>query len=333
MKEIKPQEYLTFDDVLIEPGYSDLASRHEADTSVILGKTLALDVPILSANMDTITGPEMAYAMGQAGGAGVLHRYVDASKVTHWLDGLQAPRVPSVGLGLQQMTHAQMYREFTESICLDVAHGNTKQVVENIKALVKMDYKNIIAGNVATPDGVYRLADAGANIIKVGIGPGSVCTTRLVTGVGVPQLSAIMRCAKGDRNYAYPHIIADGGMKTSGDIVKALAAGADAVMSGHFFAGCQEIPGGTQNTEYVTYRGMASGQAQMEFKGHVGNENPEGISKKVKVNGSVTHVMKELAGGLRSGMSYVGARNMVELRENAVFIKVSANTRHENGTR
>ncbi len=330
MKEIKPQEYLTFDDVLIEPGYSDLASRYEADTSVMLG-TIELGLPILSANMDTITGIDMAGSMGFAGGAGVLHRYTTGKEVMEWLRMLKYagyPAIPSVGLGLEQMSHAQMYREYTESICLDVAHGNTKQVVTNIKALVKMGYKNIIAGNVATPDGVYRLADAGANIVKVGIGPGSVCTTRLVTGVGVPQLSAIMRCSGHG-----VHIIADGGLKTSGDIVKALAAGADAVMSGHFFAGCQEIPGGTQNTEYVTYRGMASGQAQMEFKGHVGNENPEGISKKVKVNGSVTHVMKELAGGLRSGMSYVGARNMVELRENAVFIKVSANTRHENGTR
>ena len=343
MKEIKPQEYLTFDDVLIEPGYSDLASRKEADTSVTLGETLKLDVPILSANMDTITGPEMAYAMGKAGGAGVLHRYEDASKIYQWVDGLKGvPRIPSVGLGLQQMTHAQMYRELTDSICLDVAHGNTRQVVENIKTLKKMDYKNIIAGNVATTDGVYRLAEAGANIVKVGIGPGSVCTTRLVTGVGVPQLSAIIRCSRWGNTYraGWPHIIADGGLKTSGDIVKALAAGADAVMSGHFFAGCQEVPGVAKHhnqTTYgvlkVEYRGMASRDAQMEFKGHVGNENPEGVSKMVKVNGYAADVMKELAGGLRSGMSYVGARNLKELRENAVFIKVSSNTRHENGTR
>lgn len=330
----KSREYLTFDDVLLVPQYSELASRSEANTSTVLG-ALRLEVPILSANMDTITDFKMAEEMGLAGAAGVLHRYTDADTIRKWVKDLVnstsrpnfVPAIPSVGVQDYDIPLAYSLRSYTEHICMDIAHGNSKRGVEMVKFLKKTGFKTIIAGNVATSDGARRLIEAGANVIKVGIGPGSVCATRGVTGHGFPQLEAINDVAEMiARDYPGVHLIADGGLKSSGDIVKALAAGADAVMTGSLFAGSGSCP------RPGVYRGMASQEAQGEFL-HKSAVAPEGITTYVLEKPTATHIVKSLAAGIRSGMSYSGARNLTELRENAVFVRVSSNVSVENGTR
>lgn len=313
-------EGLTFDDVLLVPQHSDVKSRSALDITTQLG-TIQLDIPIVSANMDTITDDVMAIAMGNCGGLGILHRYASEIDIARWCQNIKSVLhrpVPSIGVQESDLEKAELYREYTDSICVDVAHGDSKAVVEMIKRLVDAKYINIIAGNVATGDGAMRLVDAGANVVKVGVGPGSVCTTRIVTGHGVPQLSAIdnVAMAVGDRAY----IIADGGIRSSGDIVKALAAGADAVMIGGLFAGCQETP--NINGQY---RGMASAEAQTDFRGRVSNGTPEGVTIAAPAKGSVKAVIDNLTGGIRSGLSYSGCRNIRELHENAIFMKISSN--------
>jgi IMP dehydrogenase len=216
-------------------------------------------------------------------------------------------------------------------VTVDVAHGHHDKVAATIKQLRNEGFEKIIAGNVATYDGYVYLMDAGANAIKVGIGPGSVCTTREVTGVGVPQLSAIMDCVEAQQAWAGPPIIADGGIKNSGDIVKALAAGADMVMLGSLLAGTAEAPGETvidsQGTRWRPYRG------QSIFGVNESKYTPEGIEGWVKERGPVADVLKHLAGGIRSGLSYVGANNLDELRMKANFVQVSHSTHIESKTR
>lgn len=326
MSRVLHKEALTFDDVLLVPQFSEIDSRKEVDTSMMLGG-IQLRVPIISANMDTITGYEMAVAMGEAGGAGILHRYQPADSVVASLRMLRDegyPAIPSVGVGADEVAKARTYRDFTRDICVDVAHGDSQQVMFMVDFLRNtLGYETVIGGNVCTLEGAKRLEKWGANVVKVGIGPGSVCTTRIVTGHGYPQLSAILEiCGAG--NY---QVIADGGLKNSGDIAKALAAGADAVMTGALFAGCPECPGDGE------YRGMASAEAQIGYRGRISNRAAEGISVKVSRKSPAGVVMAELAGGIRSGMSYSGCRNLAEFREGALFVKVSGNTVVENGTR
>lgn len=326
MAMILHKEALTFDDVLLVPQHSDVESRSEVDTTTQVGG-LTLKVPIFSANMDTITGLEMAEAMSDAGGAGVLHRYQHPDAILAALRVLkQADRVaiPSVGIHYDDKVAAKHYRDLTRHICVDVAHGDTKATLQMVDFLRNtLGYDTVIAGNVVTLQAAKRLEKAGANVIKVGVGPGSVCTTRSVTGHGYPQFSAIMEIA-GAGCY---DVIADGGLKSSGDIVKALAAGADAVMTGSLFAGCPECPGDGE------YRGMASAEAQIEFRGRISNRAAEGVAVRVGKKSPTNVVMAELAGGIRSGFSYSGARTLEELQEVAQFVKVSPNTVVENGVR
>ncbi len=332
------KEALTFDDVLLVPQHSDLESRKQADSSTRIG-ALELKIPIVSANMDSITGLKMAVALGETGGAGILHRFEKDETLLWWVQELQSqglPAIPSVGVKAADTVLAKKYRYYTEHICLDIAHGDSLQAVEMVKVLKSLDFKTIIAGNVATLQGAHRLVKAGANVIKVGIGPGSVCQTRGITGHGLPQLQAILDvCSEKhrfyiDNSYTSFQVIADGGMRNSGDIVKALGAGAHCVMTGSLFAGCAETPvTGPQNT----YRGMASKEAQESFRGHVSNGTPEGISMNVPMKGSAKEVLETLAGGIRSGLSYSGCRTLKEFRENAIFVRVTANCKTENGTR
>lgn len=339
------REGLTFDDVLIVPSYSDIPSRSEISL-VQNFLDLKLKLPILSANMDYVTGGEMMQAMHANGGLGILHRfYVDgfAGLMTeiNRTDG-KTPILFSVGtrdfkISLQvisAITSGYAWLGVPIIVCIDVAHGEHSKVV-NLITEIKIQYPDlkIIAGNVATGLGYRRLAEAGADAIKVGIGPGSVCTTREVTGVGVPQLTALMEINEARKSwYNYgPAIIADGGIKTSGDIVKALAAGSDVVMLGNLLAGSPECPGevrvGPDNSRWRPYRG------QSIFGVNGDKFVPEGISGWIKEKPPVAETLSRLAGGIRSGMSYVGARNLTELRENVEFIKVSQATHIESGTR
>lgn len=340
---------LTFDDVLIKPGYSDIASRSEISLSQdFLG--FKLDVPIISANMDYVTETPMALAMRNAGGLGILHRFYKSNRTyedeIYRLVSYGAPIAFSVGVRDIQESVVKVNNVFTHYaanklpiiVCIDVAHGHHAKVgdlITRIRALDPSAY--IIAGNVATIDGAMFLSLRGADAIKVGIGPGSVCTTREVAGVGVPQLSAIMNVYKAfqnipeDFNMKRPRIIADGGIRSSGDIVKALAAGADAVMLGHLLAGHQECPGEPLETpegrRFKPYRGQSIfGSNGLRF-------TPEGVSGFVEERGPVKDTIRRLAEGIRSGLSYVGARNLEEFREIVQFIEVSPSTLHESRTR
>jgi len=326
-------ERYCFDDVLLAPQYSEIGSRKDIDISTeIAGITLR--TPIISANMDTITEEAMAEAMYECGGLGILHRYCHSAKIEgriNYLNSSGIPSIPSVGVNVyDKMFIKSISRLSLSAVCIDIAHGHCNRTKEMIQFLKDLGYE-VIAGNVATEEGAHFLAQSGADAIKVGIGPGSLCTTRLVTGSGVPQLSAIIEVCEIKRRFPYIKIIADGGIKTSGDIVKALAAGADAVMIGRLFAGCKETPGEVVGGKKV-YRGMASFSAQMDFNGEV-HGIPEGEAIFVDSKGPVKNIIKDLSDGIRSGFSYSGALNIKDLQEKAHFIKVSSNTLIENGWR
>jgi len=471
--KIRAQKGLTFDDVLLVPKRSPVASRHDVETATRLTPKIRLDIPILSANMDTVTEAAMAIALAQAGGIGIIHRFMtveqqarqvrkvkraqgfmvenpytiahdatiaqaEALMNQHGVGGLivingdhrlvglvtrrdillapeelrtvgevmtPADKVISVGpsvtssearnilyqhrleklpvvnqegnvlglitsrdvakvehtsratvdskgrlrvgaaIGVQErdIERAEALIEAgVDVLVLDIAHGHADHCIDMVKAMRRrLPTAQIVAGNVATREGARELAEAGADAIKVGIGPGSICTTRIVTGFGVPQLTAILDSVAGlqDAGIDIP-IIADGGIKTSGDMVKALAAGASAVMIGSLFAGCEEAPGSPvirDGQKFKVVRGMASLGAAMGRKAAENAQDesaedqedwdkvvPEGVEAVVPYRGHVGEIIYQLVGGLRSGLSYGGAHTLVELQENAEFIEISA---------
>ena len=341
--KIRKQPGYSFDDVLLVPKYSAITSRSDVDLSTTLGK-LKLKLPLLSSNMDTVTEGDMAVAMGEAGGAGVLHRFASGSSIVDWLRVCDnVPKIMSVGInaapffqGADLMVTCDELA--VDAICVDVAHGDHNLVfatVQSIRSLLpNMD---IIAGNVATGEGAMRLVEAGANIIKVGIGPGSVCSTRVVSGHGVPQLTAILDVCNELAHLRIPgrkevSIIADGGIRYPGDVVKSLAAGADAVMLGSLLAGTDEAAGERiveHGQAYKTFRGMASREAQKQ-KRQDRTPRVEGVSAKVPYLGPVRGVLDNLEAGIRSGFSYSGANDLAELHKVAEFIVVTGNTLKES---
>lgn len=338
--KILDKTYYTFDDVLIQPQYSDIESRESISTETgFLG--LKLQVPIISANMDFVTGSRMANAMWTAGGLGIIHRFCPWEAQQNNVRKSEGPITLSVGTRNPDETlerikwvdyhWGRVGEEQPVIICVDVAHGHHEKVFSLIQK-IKLHYPDfyLIAGNVATEEGAWFLQNAGADAIKVGIGPGSVCTTRVVTGVGVPQLSAIMEVSDALRPYGIP-IIADGGIRNSGDIVKALAAGANTVMLGSLLAGSTECPGEVIETGDGRKLRRYRGQSIFGVNGE--KYTKEGVSGYVPEKGPVADVLKQLVGGIKSGMSYVGARNLEELREKTTFIPVSGNTLAENQPR
>lgn len=323
---------ITFDDVLLVPGYNGIRSRQAVATSSQLAENLTLKIPVISSNMDTITGWEMAAVMAKLGGLGILHRFMSIEQnVAQYLRAAQAGAVGvCVGVSGDAMERAEALVAAGASIlCVDVAHGHSKMVNQMVRQLRDKFSDNIciIAGNVATYAGADYLSAAGADVIKVGIGPGSACTTRIKTGFGVPQLSAILDCRKVDRP-----LIADGGIRTPGDAVKALAAGAACVMLGGMLSGTEETPGdrierkgADGKTTYVKiFRGMASREAQEDYMGSMADwKTAEGISTEVSVKGSVVDVISDVMGGIRSGMTYCGAKDIKDLQRKAQFMEVS----------
>jgi len=343
--KIKSETYYTFDDVLLQPEYSDISSRETISTDVdFLG--LKLRIPIISSNMDFVTGSRMANAMWQAGGMGILHRFCPWSGQVANFKKIQetwGPITISVGTrdideSVRRVGEAFSYTSYLDYedtiliVCVDVAHGHHNKVKELISEIkeFKTNKIKIIAGNVATAEGARYLVDAGADAIKVGIGPGSVCTTRIVTGIGIPQLSAIQVTADEVKADGIP-IIGDGGIRNSGDIVKALAAGATAVMLGSLLAGSTECPGEVIETGDGRKLRRYRGQSIFGVNGE--KYTKEGVSGYVNEKGPVADVLKQLIGGIKSGMSYIGAKNLEELKEKAVFIPVSGNTLAENHPR
>lgn len=324
---------LTFDDILLEPQYSALSSRMHANTSTCIAG-MDLDVPIISANMDTVTSYAMAKAMEEAGGLGILHRYQSHEAVLAHIKTLISHgcyAVPSIGVKDGDYDKALDYIEASaDAICVDIAHGDSAHAIDMVRDLREYidkeeSFTEIIAGNVATFNGARNLAKAGAHVIKVGVGPGSQCTTRRVSGHGVPQLAAIYEVCRVKEQFDV-QVIADGGIRDSGDIVKALAFGADAVMIGSLLAGTDETPGEIVDG-YKVYRGMASLDAKQASQNgpldHI--YTPEGVVSKRKAKGPVKNVIGYLAGGIRSGMSYSGAYSLNGLRNKARFMFVTSN--------
>lgn len=321
---------LTFDDVLIVPAKSDVRSRRDPQLTSQLTKKIKIDTPIISANMDTITEFEMAEAMGKLGALGILHRFANIETQVGWTLRLkeQGHKViaASIGVGDDFKERAQaLAKAGANVLTIDIAHGHSVSMIEVMK-WVKDHLQNIeiIAGNIATPDAARDLIEAGADAVKVGIGPGSMCTTRIITGCGVPQLTAIATCHEVAREYGVP-VIADGGFRTSGDLVKAFAAGASTIMLGSMLSGTLETPGELKHGK-KQYRGMASKAAQISWRGGV----PEGMAAEgestfVSIKGHVKDVITEITGGVRSGMSYINAQSIAEILEKARFIEMSSN--------
>ncbi len=328
-KDIKNRDRgLTFDDVLIIPQKSDVRSRQQPELSTRLTKKLRIQKPFISANMDTVTEANMAIAMNKEGAVGILHRFMSISDQVHEVQALKASGATivaaSVGVNGDTRDRAKaLVDSGVNLLTIDIAHGHSVAMLETLKWL-KDTYPSIevIAGNIASPQAARDLCEAGADAIKVGIGPGSMCTTRIITGCGVPQLTAIALCAEVAIDMGVP-LIADGGIKTSGDIVKALACGADSVMLGSLLSGTLETPGAIRHGK-KQYRGMASKAAQVSWRGEVPEGMaPEGESTYVAIKGHVSDIVRELAGGVRSGMSYINALRVEEIREHTQFIEMS----------
>lgn len=320
---------LSFDDVLLIPQLTPLKSRSLADTAAWITPSLKLKIPFLSANMDTVTDSKMAIALGKLGGLGVIHQFqsidreaADVRKVKKSLGKL--PVAAAAGVNGMADRAAALVAAGVDLMVVDAAHGHSPLVADAVRAIKKLYPKMpVLAGNIATAAGAEYLIAAGADALKVGVGPGSVCTTRIVTGAGVPQFSAILaaKSAIGRRPIG---LVADGGIKHPGDAVKALAAGATAVMCGNIFAGCDEAPG------RGVYRGSSTMAAARSRAARGDTKNVadqwtriEGVEARVPLQGPVKLVVDRFLGGLRSGMSYGGARNLKELQKNAQFIQIT----------
>ena len=333
------KEALTFDDVTLAPNYSKILPV-DVDTSTYLSKKFKLDVPLLSSAMDTVTESKMAIAIAKAGGVGVIHRNLDIKKQIAEIKKVKKQNLlvgAAVGAGVDEFIRAkQILKEDIDLIVVDTAHGHTKKVAEIIKYIKKIKSKKVAlcAGNIATPEAAKFLIKLGVDIIKVGIGPGSICTTRLVAGIGVPQLSAIISVRNGLKNKKVK-IISDGGIKYSGDLAKAFAAGADAVMIGSLFAGTDETPGKLikKNGKFFkSFRGMGSvgamnkGSADRYFQKKqkdISKYVPEGVEGFVKYKGGVERIIYKLIGGLKSSMGYLGSSEIIKLRNNPHFVKIT----------
>ena len=318
---------ITYDDVLLVPQYSDIISRREVNLTTDFGKGIELSLPIIASPMDTVSEADMAGNLNELGGLSIIHRYNTVEEQSAMIASLGKKVLVGAAIGVMG-DYMDRSRAAIEAgarvICIDVAHGHhvlVKRAIQNIRELVGKDI-HIMAGNVATLEGFNDLADWGADSIRCNIGGGSICTTRIQTGHGVPGLETILQCAKSDRD---AKIIADGGIKNSGDIVKAFAAGADAVMLGSLLAGTDCSPGTIFKTETgelrKTYRGMASAAAQRDWRGRV--SSCEGISSSVPYRGKLADVIKELERGIRSGLSYSGARSVRELQAKAQWLQQS----------
>ena len=333
------KEALTFDDVTLAPKYSEILPS-EVNTGVILTKNLHLKIPLLSSAMDTVTESKMAIAIAKAGGIGVIHRNLDIKKQILEIKKVKKKKLlvgAAVGAGLNEFVRAKaILKEDIDLIVVDTAHGHTKKVGEIIKFIKKIKNNKIAlcAGNIATPKAAKYLIKLGVDIIKIGIGPGSICTTRLVAGIGVPQLSAILSVRNGLKNKNVK-IISDGGIKYSGDLAKAFAAGADAVMIGSLFAGTDETPGKLIKKNgklFKSFRGMGSvgamnkGSADRYFQKKQKDTSkyvPEGVEGFAKYKGDVGSIIYKLIGGLKSSMGYLGSKNIIKLRNKPNFVKIT----------
>ena len=300
------KESLTFDDILLVPEYSNILPS-ETDISLKLTKKITLKVPFLSSAMDTVTESKMAIAMANAGGIGIIHRNLTIKKQTKEVKKVKKKKLvvgAAVGTNNEDLDRAKsLIDNGCDLIIVDTAHGHSEKVLKTLSRLKKISKSiPICVGNIATGKAAKKLYNSGADIIKVGIGPGSICTTRMVAGIGVPQISAIMDVKKALHNKKIK-IISDGGIKFSGDIAKSLAAGADAIMMGSIFAGTDESPGKIfrhKGKFYKQYRGMgsigamSSGSAGRYFQKNFKDKSkfvPEGVEGRVEYKGKVSKII------------------------------------------
>lgn len=330
----RPRAY-TFDDVLLTPRRSGVASRFHVSTKTSFTKNFSMELPVVAANMDTVSEAEMCLAMDTIGAAAILHRFMTLDMQVAQVRAVREKSkivAASIGVAQDSKDRAKALVDAGANVLtVDIAHGHSESMIEVVRYLKKeFPSIDVIAGNIATPEAAQDLIAAGADALKVGIGPGSMCTTRIITGVGMPQLSAIAMCSQISKPAGVP-LIADGGLRTSGDAMKALAAGAQSVMLGYVLSGCLETPGELVNGKKM-YRGMASRSAQTSWRGGQLPEGmaPEGETTYVPCKGPVREVVQEFVGGIRSGMSYLNARTISEISEMAYFVEVSGNTLREN---
>jgi IMP dehydrogenase len=325
------KEVLSFDDVLIVPQYSNIASRKDVDTT-----SFGFKVPVIASNMDTITGHAMATAMGKLGAGACLHRFSTVQENIDEFKKSPKTTMVSIGIGTAELERAMwLFESGATYFVIDVAHGAAAHVVQQynkIRSIVK-DNASIMVGNFATQKNIDDFNHAlntnrAPDSYKVGIGGGSLCTTRVVTGCGLPTLASVQDCARTNAP-----IIADGGIRNSGDIVKALAVGASAVMVGSLLSGTEETPGEvvlSNNQMYKQYRGSASLESY-GVQGKVASHRaPEGEATLVRYKGKVEDIIQNLMGGLRSGMSYVGASTIEELQKNVQFVRITDSGKSES---
>ena len=332
---------LSFDDILLVPQYSDIRSRSEIDTSVKLKKNnieINLDIPIISSPMSTVTEAYMCNAINSLGGMGIIHRYNTITFQKKLISYIYNNNLKSAAVGVTgdfKERLSELVSEGLSIVCIDVAHGDHILVKEAIE-YINNKYPNlfIIAGNVATSSAYERLSEWGADAVRSSVGSGSICTTRIQTGHGIPTLQAVIDCNNKRKellldNKKAAYIIADGGIKNSGDIVKSLALGADLVMLGSMLSGTKETPGkiiSSDGKKMKKYSGMASKSAQKVWRGSY--SSVEGVSTQVPYKGTISKVVNEIMSNVRSGMSYSGARNLCELRE-AQFVLQTQNAHSE----
>jgi IMP dehydrogenase len=331
-------EALTFDDVLMLPRYSNVLPA-ETNISLNLTNKITLKAPFLSSAMDTVTESRMAIAIAKAGGIGVIHRNLKIKKQSQEIRIVKKKKLlvgAAIGTNKEDLERARaLITNGVDLIVIDTAHGHSEKVLKTLSKLKKISNNiPICVGNIATGEAAKKLYNSGADIIKVGIGPGSICTTRMVAGIGVPQISAIMEVKKVLKKTKIK-IISDGGIKFSGDIAKALAAGADAIMMGSIFAGTDESPGKkfkVNGKMYKQYRGMgsigamSSGSANRYFQKNFKDKSkfvPEGVEGRVEYKGCISNIIYQLQGGLRSSMGYIGAKKLSEISKKAKFVKIT----------
>jgi IMP dehydrogenase len=342
----------SFDDVLLVPNKSEILPRDAQISSFVTNK-IKVSLPFISAAMDKVTESKMAIAMALSGAIGVIHKNMTASDQAMQVRMVKDYNAEflatssinengklrcgaAIGTGDEVFSRADLLIDAgVDLLVVDTAHGHSKGVIETVKTLRnKFAHLQIVAGNIATADAAKALIEAGVDAVKVGIGPGSICTTRIVAGVGVPQLTAINDVANFCKSYGVK-VIADGGIKYSGDIAKAIAAGADIVMIGSLFAGCDESPGeviSKNGSKYKEYRGMGSlgamslGSAERYFQDSKDEAKlvPEGVEGQVAYKGSLSNVLLQLVGGLRAAMGYTGNANIEQMKNSCSFVEISA---------
>lgn len=317
-----------FDDVALVPQFNNIPSRTEPNLETWLTKNRKIHTPLLASNMDTVIGEELAEILIHNGSIPIFHRFTDIASQVRWVEKFKDKTFISCGFQTKIEETHRLLDLGAIGVCIDVAHGHSNRMFRLIEELKKSHPdKEIIAGNVCTPMAYHDLVNAGADAVKVGVGPGAACTTRIVTGFGIPQFSAVYECAKIAEKLRIP-LIADGGIRGSRDVVLALAAGASSVMIGKLFALTEESAAKKNSLasgqKQAKYRGQASEDFQMDYYGALKEKTvAEGVDFWAPVSGTAQQLIDKLLGGLRSGMTYGGARSIKELQRKAEFVEVS----------